>query len=156
MLKISIISLSNKLPHWITVGIDEFSKRLKEFAQFSLVELPLIKRNKDSDLKRIREKEADIMIEALPKSAYIIALAINGECFSSEALAIKLSKISVHHSHLCFLIGGPEGLHEKTLTYAQAQWSLSSLTLPHALARLLLLEALYRAFTIISNHPYHK
>jgi 23S rRNA (pseudouridine1915-N3)-methyltransferase len=156
MLKITIIACGNKMPAWVEEGVAEFSKRLKEYVQIQLVEIPLIKRSKSSGITKILEKEASLIAAALPLNARIIALEIDGQMFSSEQLAIKLESLQQISSHLCILIGGPEGLIEQTKKLCQECWSLSKLTLPHPLVRLILLETLYRAFSIIHNHPYHK
>lgn len=144
------------MPDWINEGIEEFTKRLKDFFALSIHEIPLIKRNKSNDLSRILEKEANTVLATIPLNAYPIALTIEGSTFSSEKLASKMQKLSEANAHLCFLIGGPEGLHPKIIAQCQEEWSLSTLTLPHAFARLLLLEALYRSCSILTNHPYHK
>ena len=156
MMKISLICCGNKMPSWINEGVAEFAKRLQEHAMFNLVEIPLSKRGKSSDLSRLLEKEADLMSQAIPSGARVIALEIGGETFSSEQLALKLERLQQISSHLCFLIGGPEGLAPELVASAHERWSLSQLTLPHPLVRVVLLETLYRAFSIIHNHPYHK
>lgn len=124
--------------------------------QLKLVEIPLTRRNKSSDLARIMEKEASLIKEAIPNGARIIALDIGGKSFSSEELATKISNMQQISSHFCFLIGGPEGFAQETLALCDERWSLSKLTLPHPLVRIILLETLYRAWSIINNHPYHK
>ncbi|WP_419421037.1 23S rRNA (pseudouridine(1915)-N(3))-methyltransferase RlmH [Legionella sp. D16C41] len=156
MFKITIISCGNKMPTWVEQGTNEYSKRLKEYVKLNLIEIPLIKRTKSSDLKRIQEKEALLINSSIPESARVIALAINGETFSSEKLATKFATLQRINSHICLIIGGPEGLTEPTLARCQEQWSLSALTLPHPLVRIILLEAIYRAWSILNNHPYHK
>ena len=102
------------------------------------------------------EKESALIKDALPNGARIIALEIEGKSFGSEELAQKITQLQQTASHLCFLIGGPEGLSQETLKLCNERWSLSKLTLPHPLVRIILLETLYRAWTIINNHPYHK
>lgn len=92
----------------------------------------------------------------MPNGARIIALEIEGKAFSSEELAMKITQLQQISSHLCFLIGGPEGLSSEILSYCDERWSLSKLTLPHPLVRIMLLETLYRAWSIMNNHPYHK
>ncbi|STX51306.1 rRNA large subunit methyltransferase [Legionella busanensis] len=156
MFKITIISCGNKMPAWIEQGFNEYSKRLKEYVKLNLIEIPLIKRTKTSDLKRILEKESLLIDAVIPDAARIIALEIGGKTFSSEKLALKFEALQQITSHVCFIIGGPEGLTPHTLARSQEQWSLSSLTLPHPLVRIVLLEAIYRAWSIIYNHPYHK
>lgn len=156
MLKITIIACGNKMPHWVAEAVNEYSKRLREFAFLSLIEIALLKRSKSFDLSRIMDKEGILINEAIPQGARVIALEIKGDSFSSEQLATKLTFLAQTASHLCLIIGGPEGIPAITLDKCQDKWSLSSLTLPHPLARILLLETLYRAFTININHPYHK
>lgn len=156
MLRITIVTFGHKMPGWIQAGVSEYLKRLKEFSNCSLIEIPLLKRHKGVDLQRIMDKETALMQEAMPKDAYVIALAIDGLSLSSEMMSKKLASIAHQTSHLCFLIGAPEGLSPQILMKCHAKWSLSALTLPHPLARVVLLESLYRAFSINANHPYHK
>ncbi len=144
------------MPAWISEGVLEFSKRLKEYATVNLIEIPLNKRGKSTDLTRILEKEALQMSAAIPNGARIIALDLSGDAFSSEKLAVRVEQLQQISSHLCFLIGGPEGLAATVLARSDERWSLSELTLPHPLVRIILLEALYRSWSIINNHPYHK
>ncbi len=156
MLKITVITLGNKMPDWVTQGSNEYTKRFNDGIQLKLVEIPLMRRSKSSDLPRIMEKEAALIKEAIPNGSRIIALEIEGKSFGSEELAQKITQLQQISSHLCFLIGGPEGLSTDTLQLCHERWSLSKLTLPHPLVRIILLETLYRAWTIINNHPYHK
>ncbi|WP_019216924.1 23S rRNA (pseudouridine(1915)-N(3))-methyltransferase RlmH [Legionella tunisiensis] len=156
MFKITFIACGNKMPSWVNAAVAEFSKRLQDYVSFNLIEIPLAKRGKSSDLTRILEKEAALMSAAIPASARVIALEINGDNFTSEKLALKIEQLQQVTSHLCFLIGGPEGLISSIIARSHERWSLSQLTLPHPLVRIVLLEALYRALSIIHNHPYHK
>jgi 23S rRNA (pseudouridine1915-N3)-methyltransferase len=156
MQKITLITLGNKMPDWVDQAVQEFSKRLQESALFHLIEIPLLRRGKSTDLSRIQEKELQLMKSAIPNGCRLIALDVCGETFTSEQLALKLEKIQHHSCHLCFLIGGPEGMLPELLNQCDERWSLSKLTLPHALARIVLIEAIYRAYSIIHHHPYHK
>ncbi|MDI9819901.1 MULTISPECIES: 23S rRNA (pseudouridine(1915)-N(3))-methyltransferase RlmH [unclassified Legionella] len=156
MLKLTLIACGNKMPSWVTQGVSEYSKRLQEHVNLNLIEIPLAKRGKSSDLSRILEKEATLMTTAIPQGAHLIAMDIGGEEFSSEKLALKLGQLQQITSHLCFFIGGPEGLSPSILAKSHERWSLSNLTLPHPLVRIILFEALYRAWSIMHNHPYHK
>lgn len=141
MLKVTLIAVGNKLEAWVNDAVAEYTKRLGKFCQFQLIALPLLK--------------ADI-IPHIPAQARIIALDVLGKTFSSEDLSQHIEKLQLTNPHLCFVIGGPEGLEKDVLTIAHEKWSLSALTLPHTLARVVLVETLYRAFTIIHHHPYHK
>ncbi|HAT1797538.1 TPA: 23S rRNA (pseudouridine(1915)-N(3))-methyltransferase RlmH [Legionella pneumophila] len=156
MLKITIVTLGNKMPDWVGSGVNEYAKRFHDGIQIKLTEIPLLRRNKSSDLARILEKESALIKDALPANARLIAMDMLGKSFSSEDLALKLTQLQQISSHLCFIIGGPEGLSNEILTLCDERWSLSKLTLPHPLVRIILLEALYRAWSIINNHPYHK
>ncbi len=156
MIKITVITLGNKMPGWVDEAVREFSKRLQESAVLQLIEIPLLKRGKSTDLSRILEKELALTQAAIPTGSRLIALDLTGESFTSEQLALKVERLQTISSHLCFLIGGPEGLAPELLARCDERWSLSKLTLPHTLARIVLLETLYRAYSILSHHPYHK
>ncbi|MDI1351368.1 MAG: 23S rRNA (pseudouridine(1915)-N(3))-methyltransferase RlmH [bacterium] len=156
MLKITIITLGNKMPDWVNQGANEYAKRFNDGIQLKLIEIPLFRRSKSTDLSRIMEKEASLIKEAFPNNARIIALDIEGKSFSSDGLALRLTQLQQLSSHFCFIVGGPEGLTSETINLCDERWSLSKLTLPHPLVRIILLETLYRAWSIINNHPYHK
>jgi 23S rRNA (pseudouridine1915-N3)-methyltransferase len=156
MLKITVIAVGTKMPDWVAQGSNDYAKRFNDGIQLKLIEIPLMRRSKSSDLARIMEKEALLIKEAIPNGARVIALDVEGTTFSSEELAHKITQLQQTSSHLCFLIGGPEGLAKETLMLSNERWSLSKLTLPHPLVRIILLETLYRAWSIINNHPYHK
>ena len=156
MLKITLVALGNKMPAWVNQGVQEFAKRLQDGVALTIVEIPLLRRGKSADLVRIMEKEAREVLSAIPHGSCVIALDVNGESFTSEQLATKLERLQQTNSHLCFIIGGPEGLNAQILTNSHQRWSLSKLTMPHPIVRIVLLESLYRAWSILHNHPYHK
>jgi 23S rRNA (pseudouridine1915-N3)-methyltransferase len=156
MLKITLITMGNKMPTWVNDASQEFIKRLQDQVQFNLIEIPLTKRSKTSDLSRIIEKETQLMRAAIPPQARLIALDKSGHSFSSEQLANRLEQLQQVSSHLCFTIGGPEGFSSTLLAQAHEKWSLSTLTFPHTIARIVLIETLYRAWSILHHHPYHK
>lgn len=156
MLKITIVTMGNKMPSWVEQAVKEYTKRLQDGITVSIIEIPLIKRGKSTDIVRIMEKEMLLMSAAIPTNARLIALDLTGESFSSEQLADKIARLQQISSHLCFLIGGPEGLSSELIKRSNERWSLSKLTLPHTLVRITLLEALYRAWSILHHHPYHK
>ncbi len=144
------------MPAWVEQAAQEYTKRLQDGISLSIIEIPLIKRGKSTDTSRIMEKEMMQMSAVIPHNARLIALDVTGESFSSEQLADKIARLQQMTSHLCFLIGGPEGLSSELLARSNERWSLSRLTLPHTLVRITLLEALYRAWSILHHHPYHK
>ena len=144
------------MPTWVDLAVKEYSKRLQENITLTIIEIPMLRRGKSSDLARIMEREMLTTSAAIPNGSRLIALDITGAVFSSEKLAGKLEYLQQITSHLCFLIGGPEGLSPQLIARSDERWSLSTLTLPHTIARIVLLEALYRACSILHNHPYHK
>ncbi len=152
MLHIRLITISNKPPAWLSEGFREYSKRLSALCHFELLEIPLEKRKKQS----LIEREGEKILAAIKPQSTVIALAVQGKSFSTEALASHLETWLQAGKNLDFIIGGPEGLAAGCLQRAELRWSLSPLTLPHLFARLLLAEQLYRAFMILQNHPYHK
>ena len=156
MLKITIVTIGNKMPAWVEQAVKEYAKRLQDGILLNIIEIPLIRRGKSTDLSRIMDKEMALMSAAIPNQARLIALDITGESFTSEQLALKIDRLQQIASHWCFLIGGPEGLSPELIARSDERWSLSMLTLPHTLVRVTLLEALYRSWSIINNHPYHK
>ncbi len=156
MREITLIAMGNKMPAWVTEASREFIKRLHEQFKFKLIEIPLLRRTTPHQLPNILEKEADKLLQALPKDAHIIALDAKGKHFTSEQFANHLSQLQDIKSHLCFVIGGPEGLPDVLRTRSNELLSLSKFTFPHPIARIVLLEALYRAWSILNNHPYHK
>jgi 23S rRNA (pseudouridine1915-N3)-methyltransferase len=156
MLKITLITLGNKMPEWVQQAVNEFTKRLQEHATLKIHEIPLIKRNKGCNLTKIMEQETTLIMAAIPVNSRVIALDRTGETFDSEQLSVKIERLQQITHHLCLIIGGPEGLTPPIINLSHERWSLSKLTLPHTLARIVLLETIYRAFSILHNHPYHK
>lgn len=156
MLKVTLIALGNKMPSWVEQAVSEYSKRLQGNISLYIHEIPLIPRGKSADLARIQEKETALVLSTVPHGARLIALDLTGESFTSEGLANKLGRLQHVASHLCFLIGGPEGFSNDLIQRCDERWSLSKLTLPHPLVRIVFLETLYRAWSILHNHPYHK
>lgn len=156
MLKISICSIGQKMPKWVEVGSAELSKRLENKIMLNWQELPLIKRSHENQLTQILAKESQAMLDSIPNKAHIITLDASGKIFTSESLAERMSELIQVHSNWCILIGGPEGLHSDVKQRAHESWSLSKLTFPHPMVRLILLESLYRSWCILHNHPYHK
>jgi 23S rRNA (pseudouridine1915-N3)-methyltransferase len=151
-----VLSICDKLPAWVKTGFDEYSVRLRQKLPLTAIDLPLAPRTKQPDLRRVLADEGARMQAAVPKSARVIALDQSGECWSSEALARNLEAWMQDGRELCFLIGGPDGLAPSCLQAAHARFSLGALTLPHALVRIILAEQLFRAISMLNNHPYHR
>ncbi len=143
-MKLHIISIGEPKLQYARVGFQEYIKRLRRYHDVRITHLADKWAN---DSKRILQTAGN---------AYVTALVINGTQLSSEALSEFLTKRSLEGRELCLIIGGPDGLPETVICQADFQWSFSSLTFPHDLAMVVLVEALYRASTIAAQHPYHR
>lgn len=142
------------MPAWVNDAFSDYQKRLAHTWPIKLIEIPLLKRSKSGNYKSLMEKEGDKMLVKIPDGSFIITLEIKGKSYTSEQFSQQIKTWQA--AHLCFLIGGPEGLSEQCLKRANARWSLSDLTLAHPLVRVMFAEQLYRAWSISQNHPYHK
>jgi 23S rRNA (pseudouridine1915-N3)-methyltransferase len=116
----------------------------------------LATRGKTGDPLKWKREEAELIRAALPKGAYIIALDVLGKAWDTPELSRRMGLWMQEHSDVVLLVGGPDGLDESLLNEAHARWSLSSLTFPHPLVRIVLAEQLYRAWSLLNNHPYHR
>jgi 23S rRNA (pseudouridine1915-N3)-methyltransferase len=121
-----------------------------------LVEIPAGKRGKGADIARITQQEGEKMLAALPKGARVVALDVKGRPWSTEVLSRELDAWRHDGRDVALLVGGPEGLAPECVARAEQRWSLSNLTLPHPLVRIVVAEQLYRAWSILHNHPYHR
>jgi len=153
--KIQIVAMGTKMPAWVKQGYDEYAKRLPRDL-CGIVELPLATRSKNNSVDNIKIQEGENILAAIAVKQHVVALDVKGKSLSTEALANKLSGWQMDGQNITILIGGPEGLSQACLERANERWSLSAMTLPHPLVRIVLIEQLYRAWTILQNHPYHK
>ncbi|ASK77785.1 23S rRNA (pseudouridine(1915)-N(3))-methyltransferase RlmH [Paraphotobacterium marinum] len=155
-MKIQVVAIGTKMPKWVNEGIFEYTKRFTKDCPITFTELPLTKRNKNSNLKSIIQNEGKLILSSIQKNSIIIALDVYGSNMDTEQLAIKFDDWKQSGKNITFLIGGPDGLSKEILEEANLKWSLSKLTLPHPIVRIILVESLYRAMTISINHPYHR
>jgi 23S rRNA (pseudouridine1915-N3)-methyltransferase len=155
-MQIAVISASSKQPDWIRAGFDDYARRFGGRVSLSLTEVALPKRTRSSVLSRLIETEGERLLAAVPSGAHVIALDENGPCLSTTELADRCRSWLELGGPVALLIGGPDGLAPACFERAQARWSLSPLTLPHGLVRIVVAEALYRAFSLLQGHPYHR
>ena len=144
------------MPAWVEQGFDEFVRRMPPECRLNLIEVNAAKRSKSSDLARLIKQEGERMLAAIPKNCQVWALDVMGKQWTTEQLASQLEEWMQSGQDIALLVGGPEGLADACQQQAKAKWSLSKLTLPHPLVRIVVAEQLYRAISIIKNHPYHK
>ena len=144
------------MPAWVADGFAEYRKRLSRELPIDLVEVALGNRGAHRDPPRAMASEGAAVLLAIPKDAHVVALDGRGKPWSSEQLAAQLADWRMQGRDLAILIGGPDGHAVDVLARANQQWSLGPLTLPHMLVRLIVIEQLYRAATIVAGHPYHR
>lgn len=151
-----LIAVGERMPGWVADGFAEYTKRLSRELPLELVELKLGDRGKGRDLARALNDEGEATLAAIPRGTQVIALDGRGKPWSSEELAAQLAQWRMAGRDLAFLIGGPDGHAAAALARADQRWSLGTLTLPHMLVRLIVAEQLYRAVSLLGNHPYHR
>lgn len=144
------------MPEWVSQGYNEYARRMPPEMPVELVEIPMAHRGKNPDIPRLMQREADSILSAVGPRDRVIALEVGGRSWSTEKLASQLENWQQDGRDVSFLVGGPDGLADTCRTRADQLWSLSSLTLPHPLVRILLAEQLYRAWSVTRNHPYHR
>jgi len=144
------------LPGWINQGYAEYAKRMPTECQLNLIELPAAQRSKSTDLKRAIQDEGQRILKAIPKNTDVVALDVTGHAHSTDSLAKELQQWLASGSDIALLVGGADGLSSDCLANAKSKWSLSKLTFPHPLVRVILSEQLYRAWSLMRNHPYHR
>lgn len=159
MLEVKIITVGSLKEAYLKDAIAEYGKRLSAFSKVEITELKEYKLPddpSDKDIEKALLDEAERIIKAIPKKAYVIPLCVEGKQCSSEELAKKFEEISLISGTVCFIIGSSHGLHDSVKALASFKLSVSKLTFPHQLMRVMLLEIIYRAFNIIKGTKYHK
>lgn len=155
-MRITVIAVGTKMPGWVAEGVHEYEKRLPRELNLSWREIPLARRSRDARAEQLCRTEGEQILKTLPDGDRVIALDVQGKRLSTQELAQRLEAWQMSGDNYSLLIGGPDGLSRECLERADQRWSLSDLTLPHPLVRVLLAEQLYRAWTITAKHPYHR
>lgn len=144
------------MPGWVEQGYQEYAKRLPAECALRLHEIPAGKRGKNADIARLTRQEGEKMAAVIPKGAHVVALEVRGKAWSTEQLSLRLDNWLSGGRDVALLVGGPEGLEPGLSAAADERWSLSPLTLPHPLVRIVVAEQIYRAWSILKGHPYHR
>jgi 23S rRNA (pseudouridine1915-N3)-methyltransferase len=155
-MRLTVLAIGTRMPTWVQAGYEEYAKRMPRECALVMRELPLATRGKNTDIPRAMTKEADALLGAIPASDRVITLDVQGRPQSTAMIASALEKWQQDGSNTSFLVGGPDGLAPECLSRAHESWSLSGLTLPHPIVRIVLAEQLYRAWSLLNNHPYHR
>jgi 23S rRNA (pseudouridine1915-N3)-methyltransferase len=150
-----LLAAGTRMPGWVTAGFDDYAGRLRGDYRLELAEIPLGDRG-SGDVRRAIETEGQRMLAAAGERPYLVALQVGGKSLTTEQLARWLEDRAREGDSPQFCIGGPDGLAPVVDAQARLRWSLSALTLPHGLARIVVAEALYRAVSLIKGLPYHR
>ena len=153
---IHLIAVGQKMPAWVDQACTDFLKRLPRELQLNTIEVPLLKRGKNPDIQRIIRDESRKVLDAIPAGCSLVALDVKGSRISTEKLATTLDNWMQQGQDIAIVIGGPDGLSNELLQQADQAVSLSDMTFPHPLVRVIIVEQLYRAWSILNNHPYHR
>ena len=159
-MQITVISVGKLKEKYLKEGIEEYSKRLSAYCKLHLVEVSDEKAPEEmsaAEMEQVKRKEGERILAQIKQDQVVIALAIEGQMWTSEKLSSELDKLALHgKSQVAFVIGGSLGLADAVLKRADVLLSFSKMTFPHQLVRLVLLEQVYRAFRISRGEPYHK
>jgi 23S rRNA (pseudouridine1915-N3)-methyltransferase len=155
-MKLNLLAVGTKMPAWVTAGYEEYAKRMPRDCELQLHEIAPAKRGKSGSAAQWMREEGERIMAAIPNNHHVVALDVKGKSWTTEDLAQQLENWQADGRDISLVVGGPDGLADACLQRADQKWSLSALTLPHPLVRIVLAEQLYRAWTVTQNHPYHR
>jgi len=153
-MRLRIVAAGTRMPAWVQTGFEEYRRRLPRDCSLELREVPLVRRG--ADTARAVAEEGAALLSAVAGEERVIALEVGGSALSTEDVAERMRGWDRHGERIAFLIGGPDGLAAACRERAREQWSLSRMTLPHPLVRIVLAEQLYRGWSLLAGHPYHR
>jgi 23S rRNA (pseudouridine1915-N3)-methyltransferase len=153
---IQLVCVGNKMPAWVAQGYEEYAKRMPRECELRLKEIPPGLRGKNTDTARTIGEEGQKMQAAIPAGQHVVALDLSGKEWSTPQLSEALARWLAGGRNVSLLVGGPDGLAPDCLERADERWCLSALTFPHPLVRIILAEQIYRAYSLLHNHPYHR
>ena len=155
-MQIKLIAVGSRMPGWVNQGYTEYARRLPRECALQLREIAAGKRLKNTDIERLLRDEGERMLAAIPRASHVVTVDIDGRPWTTGELADALRRWLASGQNVALLVGGPEGLSEAVREQAQESWSLSRLTFPHPLVRIIVAEQVYRAWSILQRHPYHR
>lgn len=154
-MRVTLVAVGQRMPGWVTEAFTDYTRRLRARLPVELVEIPATKRG-SGDVARAMGEEGRRLLAAVRAQDHVVALDERGKSRSSAELSRWLGQRLLAGKDLCFMIGGADGFAPEVLARADERWSLSPLTLPHALVRVVFAEQIYRAVTLLDGHPYHR
>jgi 23S rRNA (pseudouridine1915-N3)-methyltransferase len=154
-MRLRLVAVGTRMPGWVTEGFQDYAGRMPRECRLELREVALGRRTRSGDVTRAMTEEGERLLAA-SEGCLRVCLDVRGAAVDTPALAGRLANWMQEGQDVALLVGGPDGLAEACLAAARWRWSLSPLTLPHGLVRVLLAEQMYRAWTVLSGHPYHR
>lgn len=155
-MKITLIYPQTKAPPWVDAGCETYRRRLQSYCKFNINNIQATKNNKNMDSTAMRRKETSRLLDYAGSQDYLIACDEHGKPVNSKKIASTISSQQDLGRNINIIIGGADGLDKNQITKCDALWSLSQLTMPQHLALIVVVEQIYRAYTLITNHPYHR
>jgi len=153
---IRLLAVGDRQPSWVDDAFGKYTERFPREWKFRLDTIATVRRNKNDKSRQAMEAEGTLILGKLAATEQVVLLDERGQQLTSKSLAAKLTDWQTDGRDLCFVIGGPDGVSDAIRQRADMMWSLSKLTLPHGMARALLSEQLYRAWSLQTGHPYHR
>ena len=155
-MRVHLLAAGTRRPAWEREGFHAYAERMPRECSLLLHEIAVEKRARGAAIRQLVEKEGERMLRGIPNGAKVVALDERGRALTTRELADRLARWMQLGDDVALLIGGPDGLAPSCLTRADERWSLSALTLPHGLVRIVVAEQLYRAVSLLKGHPYHR
>ncbi len=155
-MKMELLAIGNKMPTWVQTGFEEYANRLPADSALHLKQIRAVSRGKNASISKIVAEEEKRIASALPNTAHKIVLDVTGKQWNTSELANQLSRWRELGKPVALIIGGADGLSANLINQSDQRWSLSHLTLPHYLVRVIVAEQIYRAWSVLNGHPYHR
>lgn len=155
-MKIKLIAVGTRMPGWVDEAVEEYVRRLPGDFSLQVRAVPMARRGRNADAGKARQQESDSLLGQVDDRDTVVVLDVEGQRHTTDSLALRMAGQQQRGSDLALLVGGPDGLDARCLQRADERWSLSDLTLPHPLVRVVLAEQLYRVWTVLQGHPYHR
>ncbi len=155
-MEIHLLAIGTRMPGWVDEGFNEYSRRLGRDCEIVLKALPSPRKSKTENSAKVKQQEGELLLAAIPPDAYAVALHEHGKMLDTVAISQKLGDWFEQYRRVALIVGGADGLSEECLAACKERWSLSRMTFPHSLVRVIVAEQIYRAYSLLHNHPYHR
>lgn len=155
-MKIRLLAVGTRMPDWVTQAVKEYSRRLPPDFAFQCQAVPMVRRGKNMSSEQARHREGQALLNRLERRDHVVALDVGGRHHGTPELARRVQTLREEGLDLSLLVGGPDGLSHECLQRAADRWSLSALTLAHPLVRVVVAEQVYRIWSLMHGHPYHR